>query len=87
MLRFSYYRGWTKPYRYKDNDCDRKDAFNKRKDLLTKWLSMTLKKRMVIVLVRRIVLHGSETWTLQLDEINRLEALEARLWRGLVKSS
>ena len=41
-----------------------KVAFNKRKELLTKGLSMTLKKRMVKVLVWPVVLCGYETWTL-----------------------
>ena len=35
---------------------------------------MTLKKRMVKVLVWPVVLYGCETWTLLQDEINRLEA-------------
>ena len=52
-----------------------KDAFNKRK-ALTKGLSMTLKKRMVKVLVWPVVLYGCKTWTLLQDEINRLEALD-----------
>src|SRR3989442_352334 len=64
-----------------------KDAFNKRKELLTKGLSMTLKKRMVKVLVWPIVLYGCETWTLLQDEVNRLEALEVWLGRGLEKIS
>src|SRR5437899_2282062 len=64
-----------------------KDAFNKRKELLTQGLSMTLKKRMVKVLVWPVVLYGCETWTLLQDEINRLEALEVWLWRGLEKIS
>src|SRR5437867_6130562 len=64
-----------------------KDASNKRKELLTKGLSMTLKKRMVKVLVWPVVLYGCETWTLLQDEINRLEALEVWLWRGLKKIS
>src|SRR2546425_6717000 len=64
-----------------------KDAFNKGKELLTKGLSMTLKKRMVKVLVWPVVLYGCETWTLLQDEINRLEALEVWLWRGLEKIS
>src|SRR5207247_10645465 len=64
-----------------------KDAFNKRKELLTKGLSKTLKKRMVKVLVWPVVLYGCETWTLLQDEINRLEALEAWLWRRLEKIS
>src|SRR5437867_11459691 len=64
-----------------------KDAFNKRKELLTKGLSRTLKKIMVKVLVWPVVLYGCETWTLLQDEINRLEALEVWLWRGLEKIS
>ena len=55
------------------------DAFNKRKELLTKGLSMTLKKRMVKVLVWLVVLYGCETWTLRQHEINRLKALEVWL--------
>src|SRR2546425_1105217 len=64
-----------------------KDAFNKRKEFLTKGLSRRLKKRMVKVLVWPVVLYGCETWTLLQDEINRLKALEAWLWRGLEKIS
>src|SRR5207247_1178065 len=51
-----------------------KDAFNKRKELLTIELIMTLKRRMVKVFVWPVVLYGCETWTLLQDEINRLEA-------------
>src|SRR5437899_10553157 len=64
-----------------------KDAFNKMKEFLTKGLSRRLKKRMVKVLVCPVVLYGCETWTLLQDEINRLKALEAWLWRGLEKIS
>ena len=53
-----------------------KDAFNQRKELVTKGLSMKLKKRIVNVLVWPVVLYGCETWTLLQDEINRLQALE-----------
>ena len=45
-----------------------KDAFNQRRELLTKGLSRTLKKRMVKVLVWPVVLYGCETWTLLQDE-------------------
>src|SRR6059036_3490061 len=64
-----------------------KDAFNKRKEFLTKGLSRRLKKRMVKVLVWPVVLYRCKTWTLLQDEINRLEALEAWLWRGSEKIS
>src|SRR3989442_10649771 len=64
-----------------------KDAINKRKELFTKGLSMTLKKGMVKVLVWPVVLYGCDSWTLLQDEINRLQALEVWLWRGLEKIS
>ena len=62
-----------------------KEAFNKRKELSTKELSIRLKRRMVKVLVWPVVLYGCETLTLLQDEINRLQALEVWLWRGLEK--
>ena len=61
------------------------EAFNKRKELLTKGLSRSLKKRMVKILVWPVVLYGCETWTLLQDEIERLEALEMWLWRRMEK--
>ena len=42
---------------------------------------------MVKVLVWPVVLYGCETCTLLKDKINRLEALEVWLWRGLEKIS
>src|SRR3989442_10162999 len=42
---------------------------------------------MVKVLVWSVVLYGCETWTLLQDKINRFEALEMWLWRGLEKPS
>ena len=45
-----------------------KEAFNKRKELLTKELSRKLKKRMVKVLMWPVVMYGRETWTLLKDE-------------------
>ena len=64
-----------------------KDAFNKRKELLTKGLSKRLKKRMVKVLIWPVVMYGCETWTLLEEEIDRLQALEMWIWRGLEKIS
>ena len=49
-----------------------KEAFNKRKEFLTKGgLSRILKKKMVKVLVWPVVLYGCETWTLRKEEINK----------------
>src|SRR6266496_3121856 len=47
-----------------------KGAFNKSKELLTKGMSQTLKKRLVKVLIWPVVLYGCETWTM-LTEIGR----------------
>src|SRR5688572_27914683 len=58
-----------------------KEPFNKRKELLTKELSRTLKTRLVKVLVWPVVLYGCETWTLRRAEIDKLEALEMWIWR------
>ena len=63
-----------------------KEAFNKKREFLTKrGLGRTLKKRMVKVLVWPVVLYGCEIWALRVEEINRLEALEMWLWRKLEK--
>ena len=62
-----------------------KDAFNKRKELLTKGLSRALKKRMIKVLIWPVVLYGCETWTLLAAGIDKLEALEMWLWRKIEK--
>jgi hypothetical protein len=59
-----------------------KEAFNKRKEFLTKGLCRTLNKRMVNVMVWPVVLYGCETWTLEREEIDRLTALEMWLWRS-----
>lgn len=62
-----------------------KEAFNKRKELLTKGLSKRLKKRMVKILIWPVVMYGCETWTLLEGEIQRLQAFEMWLWRRLEK--
>src|SRR6478609_463549 len=42
-----------------------KDAFNKRKALLTKSIRVDLRKRLVKTLVWPVVLYGCETWTMR----------------------
>ena len=46
-----------------------------------------MKKRMVKILIWPVVLYGCETWTLLEEEIDRLQALEMWLWRGIEKIS
>jgi len=53
-----------------------KEAFNKKRDLMQKSLGLHLRKCMVKVFVWSVVLYGSETWTLQKEDIWRLEAFE-----------
>jgi len=64
-----------------------KEAFNKKKDLMQKSLSLHLRKCMVKVFVLSVVLYGSETWTLQKEDIQRLEAFEVWIWRRMMKVS
>ena len=58
-----------------------KDAFNKRKDLLTRSIRVDLRKRLVKALVWPVVLYRCETWTMRKEEINRLNAIEMWVWR------
>src|SRR6476469_6481986 len=49
-----------------------KDAFNKRKELLTRSIIVDLRKRLVKTLVWPAVLYGCQTRTMRKEEINRL---------------
>ena len=64
-----------------------KEAFSKRKELLTKRFSRRVKKKLIKTLVWTTLSYGSETWTLRKDEIRRLEAMEMWLWRRMEKIS
>ena len=57
-----------------------KEAFSKRKELLTKSLDLGIRKRMVKVLVWPAVLSGCETWTMRKEEMDRLKAFEMWVW-------
>src|SRR6476469_6654883 len=62
-----------------------KDAFNKRKELLTRSIRVDLRKMLVKTFVWPVVLYGCETWTMRKDEINRLNAFEMWVWRTMEK--
>ena len=62
-----------------------KEAFNKKSDLMRGSLSLQLKKRMVKAFVWSVALYGSETWTLEKENIRRLEAFEIWIWRRMMK--
>ena len=64
-----------------------KDAFSKRRELLTKSMSKELKKRMVKTLVWPVALYGCETWTIRREEMDRLDAFEMWIWRRMEKVS
>ena len=64
-----------------------KDAFNKRKELLTKSMSKRLMKRMIKTLVWPAALYGCETWTMKKEVIDKLEAFEMWVWRRMEKIS
>src|SRR6478736_6417392 len=64
-----------------------KDAFNKRKELLTRSIRVDLRKRLVKTFVWPVVLYGCETWTTRKEEINRLNAFEMWVWRRMGKVS
>ena len=64
-----------------------KDAFSKRKELLTQKMSVDVKKQIVKTVVWSVPLYGAETWTLRKEDIRRLNALEMRLWRRMAKVS
>src|SRR6478609_9176645 len=64
-----------------------KDAFNKRKELLTRSIRVDLRKRLVKTLVWPVVLYGCATWTMRKEEINRSNAFEMWVWRRMRKVS
>src|SRR6478609_6927637 len=62
-----------------------KDAFNKRKELLTRSIRVDLRKRLVKTRVWPIVLYGCETWIMRKEEINR--SFKMWVWRRMGKVS
>jgi len=61
-----------------------KTAFNERKALLRGKLHLTLKKKLIKVLIWSVALYGAEISSLKKAEIQRLEALEMWLWRNML---
>jgi hypothetical protein len=64
-----------------------KEAFVKRKELLTSRISRDLRKKMVKTLVWPIALYGCETWTMKKEEMERLNAFEMWIWRRMERVS
>src|SRR3981081_1550184 len=57
-----------------------KAAFVKRKELLTRKMSRTLKKRKIKTVIWSVALYGAETWTLKKEDMKRLNYLEMWMW-------
>ena len=64
-----------------------KEAFNKRREMMTGGMDRGVKKRLVKALIWPVALYGCETWTLRKMEIDRLRAFEMWIWRRMEKVS
>ena len=53
-----------------------KEAFNKRKELLSRNMNRRVKQKFVKAIVWTVAPYECETWTLKKEEIQRLNALE-----------
>ena len=60
-----------------------KEAFNKRKELMTGGMDREVKKRLVKALILPVALYGCETWTMRKMEIDKLRAFEMWIWRKM----
>src|SRR5215470_9981515 len=62
-----------------------KEAFGKRKELLTRSLQRETKKRIIKSIIWPIMMYGSETWVMKSEECRRIQAFEMWLWRRMEK--
>jgi hypothetical protein len=60
-----------------------KEAFTKRKELLTRRIGRDVRKKIVKTLIWPVALYGCETWTLRKEETDRLNAFEMWIWRRM----
>ena len=54
----------------------RKQAFMKRKSLLTKTCKLNLKKRIIKTAVWNVMLYGCETWTIKAIDVQKTKHLK-----------
>lgn len=64
-----------------------KTAFNRRRELLTRGISRKVKKKIIKTVIWSVFLYGSETWSLKMEDIRRIEAFEMWIWRRMEKVS
>src|SRR6218665_3217679 len=62
-----------------------KNAFNQRKELLSKSLNKDIKKRIIKAIVWSVALYAAETSTYRKEDIRRLEAFEMWVLRRMEK--
>src|SRR6218665_820197 len=60
-----------------------KNAFNQRKELLSKNLNKDIKKEIIKAIIWSVALYAAETWTYKKEDIQRLEAFEVCMWRKI----
>ena len=64
-----------------------KEAFSKRKELLTRGMSKVVKKKIVKTVIWSVDLYSAETWSLRKKDMRRIEALEMWIWRRMERIS
>ena len=64
-----------------------KTAFNRQKELLTKDIRREVKKRIIKTVFWSVLSYGSETWSLNTEDIRRIEAFKMWVWRRMEKVS
>ena len=64
-----------------------KEAFSKRRELLTRRMSKEVKKKIVKCVVWPVALYGCETWALGKPEKDKLNAFEMWIWRRMERVS
>ena len=64
-----------------------KDAFNKRKEFVTRGMSKEVKKKIVKTVIWSVALYSAETWSLRMEDMRRTEALEMWIWRRMERIS
>ena len=64
-----------------------KNAFNKRKELLSKSLNKDTKKRIIKAIIWNVALYAAQTWTYKKEDIRRLKAFEMWVCRKMEKSA
>src|SRR5262249_42602090 len=91
--KFKYLGSWIT----EDGRCDveikcriakAKEAFNKRRELLTTLLKNFKKetrKRIIKTIIWPIMMYGSETWVLKAEDCRRIQAFEVWMWRRMEK--